>query len=80
MSEEIQLRIGESLNVSVSDDDLRSKLTNTEGHFIERKPVKDTRSWLHTAIAFANSCPVGFPGVLFVGVPTESWLAAISFS
>jgi hypothetical protein len=68
MSEEIGLRIAESLNLSISDDDLLSKVKNREDNFIERKPVKDTRGWLLTAVAFANSCPVGYPGVLFIGV------------
>jgi hypothetical protein len=63
MTEEIGLRIAESLNLSISDDDLLSKVKNREDNFIERKPVKDTRGWLHTAVAFANSCPVGYPGV-----------------
>ena len=28
----------------------------------------DTYGWLKTAVAFANSCPVGQPGILYVGV------------
>ncbi|MGA2429653.1 MAG: ATP-binding protein [Candidatus Acidiferrum sp.] len=45
-----------------------SKTTDTENNFIERKTASDTRGWPETAVAFANSCPVGFPGVLYVGV------------
>jgi hypothetical protein len=68
---EIQLRFAESLNLSISDDDLLSKVRNWEDNFIERKRVTDTRGWLHTAVAFANSCPIGYPGVLFVGVKDD---------
>jgi hypothetical protein len=68
MSEEIQLHLADSLHVSVSDDDLISKTTDTENNFIERKTVADTRGWLETAVAFANSSPVGYPAILFVGV------------
>lgn len=67
MNEDVR-GVGDSLNLSISDEDLLSKLTNTEDNFVERKTVKNTRGWLHTAVAFANSCPVGFPGVLLVGV------------
>jgi len=68
MSEEIPLRVFDSLLVPVSEADLIKKLSDTEDNFIERKLVKDHRGWLNTAVAFANSCPIGYPGVLFVGV------------
>lgn len=53
---------------AVSEGDLLRKLTDTENNFIERKTAKDTGGWLKTAVAFANSCPVGQPGILYVGV------------
>jgi predicted HTH transcriptional regulator len=31
----------------------------------------DTDDWLRTAVAFANSCPTGFHGLLFVGVKED---------
>jgi hypothetical protein len=68
MSENIQLDLADSLHISVSDDDLISKITDTENNFIERKTVSDTRGWLETAVAFANSSPLGYPAILFVGV------------
>jgi hypothetical protein len=68
MSEEIRLSFPESLRVPISEDDLVAKISDTENNFIERKLIKDHRGWLKTAVAFANSCPIGFPGVLFVGV------------
>jgi predicted HTH transcriptional regulator len=54
--------------VHLSDDDLLSRLTNTEDNFVERKRFSDDREWLRTVVAFANSCPIGYPGVLFIGV------------
>jgi len=71
MEEQISLRPSDSMRVSVSEDDLIRKLSDTEDNFIERKLVKDHRGWLNTAVAFANSCPIGFPGVLFVGVDND---------
>jgi predicted HTH transcriptional regulator len=68
MSEEIKMQLADSLLISISDDELISKVTDTENNFIERKSVSDKGAWLQTAVAFANSCPVGFPGVLYVGV------------
>jgi schlafen family protein len=59
------------LLVSISDQDLISKLTDTEDHFTERKSVSDKGGWLQTAVAFANSCPIGYPAVLYVGVDSH---------
>jgi predicted HTH transcriptional regulator len=53
---------------SLTDADLLSRLTNFEDNFVERKTSGDHKDWLKTAIAFANSTPIGFPAVLFVGV------------
>jgi hypothetical protein len=52
----------------VTEAELLSKISDTENNFIERKTVNDTDGWLKTAVAFANSCPVGQPGILYVGV------------
>jgi predicted HTH transcriptional regulator len=54
--------------VSLTDEDLLRLLTNFEDNFVERKTNKDTDGWLRTAVAFANTLQVGYPGVLFVGV------------
>jgi hypothetical protein len=56
---------------AVSEEDLLRKITDTENNFIERKTAKDSNGWLKTAVAFANSCPVGQPGILYVGVSDE---------
>lgn len=54
--------------VTLTDADLLRSLTNFEDNFVERKTNKDTDGWLKTAVAFANSLPIRYPGVLFVGV------------
>jgi hypothetical protein len=68
MSEKVKIELADNLLISMSDEELISKVTDTENNFIERKSISDKGGWLQTAVAFANSCPVGFPGVLFVGV------------
>jgi hypothetical protein len=55
------------ISVTLSDEDLLARLGNTEDNFVERKRFSDDRQWLRTAVAFANSCPIGYPGVLFIG-------------
>jgi hypothetical protein len=60
---------GETLEYPpLSDEDLLLRLANTEDNFTERKRFSDDREWLRTVVGFANSCPIGYPGVLFVGV------------
>jgi hypothetical protein len=71
MIEESQLQLSDNLRVSISDENLISKTTDTEDTFTERKTASDTRGWLETAVAFANSCPIGIPGVLYVGVNND---------
>jgi len=51
-----------------SDKDLISKLTAIEDSFVERKPRNRKAEWLQATIAFANSTPIGYPAVLFIGV------------
>src|SRR5215467_1975593 len=53
--------------VDLSEADLLAKLKNFEDHFVERKVVKDDKDWKKTAVAFANSAPVGLPAVLYIG-------------
>jgi len=66
MSEEIRLELWDSLQLS--DEDLLSKTTDTENNFVERKTASNTQEWLEAVVAFANSCPIGYPGVLYIGV------------
>lgn len=54
--------------IDLKDDDILSRLTNFEDAFVERKSTGDTRDLLKTAVAFANSTPIGYPAILFYGV------------
>jgi Schlafen, AlbA_2 len=76
----IRLELKESLNrdsgwtvtqenpFQFTDRELLAKLKNTEDNFVERKTFGDDKDWLRTTVAFANSAPVGFPCILFIGV------------
>lgn len=57
-----------SLGTYPSDDDLLKWKNPSEDHFIERKTSGDSRDWLKTLVAFANSVPVGRYAVMYVGV------------
>jgi hypothetical protein len=59
----------------VTEAELLSKVSDTENNFVERKTIKNTDGWLKTAVAFANSCPVGQPGILYVGVDDNGVVA-----
>jgi hypothetical protein len=54
--------------VQLSDAELAARMRNFEDHFVERKTVRDEKDWKKTAVAFANSAPIGYPAVLYVGV------------
>jgi predicted HTH transcriptional regulator len=54
-----------------TDEELLLQLKNFEDNFVERKTVSDSKDWLKTAVAFANSVPVGYPAVMFVGVRND---------
>src|SRR5690242_16787843 len=67
----------ETLKISVGDsvaahdwtnDDLILRLRSSEHDFVERKSSRDQGGWLRTAVAFANSTPLNYPAILFVGV------------
>jgi predicted HTH transcriptional regulator len=55
----------------LSDQELFLRLSNFEDYFVERKSKGDTRDITKTAVAFANSAPIGYPAVLFVGVKDD---------
>src|SRR5216683_5643764 len=63
-------RIGPMTNITVelTDTDLLARMRNFEDHLVERKTVKDEKDWKKTAVAFANSVPIGLPAVLYIGV------------
>lgn len=54
--------------LKLGDRDLLARLTNFEDHFVERKTASDKKDWLKTVAAFANSTPIDYPAVLFIGV------------
>jgi predicted HTH transcriptional regulator len=60
-----------------TDADLLARLKNTEDHFVERKTFGDSKDWLRTVVAFANSAPPGFPCILFIGVRDNGDLQGI---
>ena len=57
-----------TIKVELNEADLLARMRNFEDHLVERKVVKDERDWKKTAVAFANSVPVGLPAVLYIGV------------
>lgn len=57
--------------ISLSDQDLLSRLKNFEDSFVERKTGGDSKDWLKSVVAFANSTPIGYPAVLFIGVRND---------
>jgi predicted HTH transcriptional regulator len=54
--------------VELNELELLARMRNFEDHLVERKTVKDEKDWKKTAVAFANSVPVGLPAVLYLGV------------
>src|SRR6516162_2031647 len=57
--------------MEISDHDLFLKLRSFEDAFVERKTSADSKDWLKTIVAFANTAPVGYPAVLFIGVKDD---------
>ena len=53
---------------SPKDEDLLFRLRNFEDNFVERKTARDTKDWLKTVVAFANSTPLGSAAAMFIGV------------
>jgi schlafen family protein len=56
------------MNIHLSNEDYLSRLSNLEDSFVERKTEGDSGDWLKTVVGFANSVPVGYPAILFIGV------------
>jgi hypothetical protein len=52
----------------MSDQDLLARMKDFEDHFVERKTCGDSKDWLKTVVAFANSAPIGYPCILYIGV------------
>lgn len=58
-------------NEMLTEKDILVRLTDTEHNYVERKTFGNSKGWLKTAVAFANSTPVGSPAVLFIGVKDD---------
>jgi predicted HTH transcriptional regulator len=58
-------------NLIITDTDILSRLENLEDSFVERKTEGDSGDWLKSVVAFANSMPVGYPAILFIGVKND---------
>lgn len=54
--------------INLTDQDILLRLNSFEDAFVERKTAGDSKDWLKTVVAFANSVPVGDPAILFIGV------------
>jgi hypothetical protein len=52
----------------MSEQDLLARMKDFEDHFVERKTCGDSKDWLKTVVAFANSAPIGYPCILYIGV------------
>jgi len=57
--------------IELKDTDILIRLRNTEDNFVERKSSGDSKDWLPAAVAFANSVPIGYPAILFIGVKND---------
>ncbi len=58
----------------LSEEELLRRLRDTEDQFVERKTQGDKKDWLLAAVALANSTPVGYPAILFIGVRNDGRL------
>jgi Putative DNA-binding domain len=57
--------------MNLTDKDILLRLTAFEDSFVERKTASDSKDWLKSVVAFANSVPVGEPAILFIGVRND---------
>jgi predicted HTH transcriptional regulator len=59
------------VTVDLTEADLLARMKNFEDHLVERKTVRDEKDWKKTAVAFANSVPVGLPAVPYIGAKDD---------
>ncbi len=57
-----------SAMIQLTDQEIVFKLGAVEDSFVERKTAGDSSDWLDAAVAFANTTPIGYPAILFIGV------------
>ena len=60
--------------IELSDQELLLRLRDFEDNFVERKTSGDSKDWLKTIVALANSTPIGYPSLLFIGVRDDGTL------
>ena len=58
----------------LTDEELALRISATEDNFVERKTIGDNKRWIPALVAFANSAPIGFPCVLFIGARDDGTL------
>src|SRR5713226_1727481 len=62
--------------MDLSDQELLTRLHNSEDPYVERKSINDHKDFLKTAVAFANTLPDGIPGVIFIPVTNDGKIQA----
>lgn len=62
--------------INLTDQELLARLRNFEDPFVERKSAGDHKDFIKTAVAFANTLPIGVPGVLFVPATNDGKIQA----
>jgi hypothetical protein len=55
------------MSEAIDESELLRLLRSTEHTFVERKTVGDSKDWLKTVVAFANTLEANQVGVLFIG-------------
>lgn len=63
--------------MDLQDEDILLRLADTEDSFTERKTINDLGDCLKTAVAFANSTPIDYPAILFVGVRDDGEIEGV---
>jgi schlafen family protein len=64
----------------MTETDLLRSLHSTEHTFVERKTVGDSRDWVKTVVAFANSLETSQEGILFIGATDKGEIESNSAS
>jgi len=62
----------------LTNEEILLKLAQQEDSFVERKSRNDVNDCLRTAVAFANSTPIGYPAIMFVGVTDNGDIETIA--
>ncbi len=64
--------------MAMNESDLLRRLHSTEHTFVERKTTGDSKDWLKTVVAFANTLEPNQEGVLFIGATDSGHIQASS--